>query len=369
MTEKITIQKMCALAPLTTLKVGGAARFFVEAQTEPEIICALDFAKAQNLPVFVLGGGSNLLVSDAGFDGLVLKIALRGVEFSEDKTDVFVTSAAGEDWDKFVEISVKRNLSGIECLSGIPGTVGATPVQNVGAYGQEVAETIISVRVLDRLNFEIKELNAAECGFAYRSSVFNTTAKNRFVVLTVTFRLKLNGAPALHYADLQRFFAGKPLPTLGEVRAAVLQIRKAKSMVISPGDPNHRSAGSFFKNPIVDKMQFAAVEAKARSLKLIDEFQNAPHFLADEDRVKIPAAWLIEKSGFNKGLVRGHVGISTNHTLALINRGGATAGEIAEFAGEIQAQVKKIFDIELQPEPIWLGFEDKRADVSPSLKN
>jgi UDP-N-acetylmuramate dehydrogenase len=366
MTEKLRIQENVVLAPLTTLQVGGAARFFIEARTEQEIICALDFALTQNLPVFVLGGGSNLLASDRGFDGLILKIALRGIEFHKDKTDVLVTSAAGEDWDKFVEICVGQNLAGFECLSGIPGTVGATPVQNVGAYGQEVAETIVSVRVFDRANLEMRDLTNSECGFAYRTSIFNTAAKNRFIVLNVIFKLKPNGEPAVRYADLQRFFAGKPSPALSEVRAAVLQIRRAKSMVISSDDENHRSAGSFFKNPIVDKARFARIEATARSLKLIDESQNAPHFLAGEGKIKIPAAWLIEKSGFYKGFVRGRVGISTNHTLAIINRGNATASEIAEFAGEIQAEVKKTFDVELQPEPIWLGFE---SDILPSLKN
>ncbi len=357
MTEKIAIQENVALAPLTTMQVGGAARFFVEARTEDEIISALNFAKTQNLPTFILGGGSNLLVSDAGFNGLVLKIALRGIEFRQTGTDVFVTSAAGEDWDSLVEICVEQNLAGIECLSGIPGTVGATPVQNVGAYGQEVSETIVSVRVLDRANSETKNLTNLECGFAYRTSIFNTTAKNRFIVLSVTFKLELSGEPFVHYADLQRFFAGKITRSLSEVRAAVLQIRAAKSMVILPTDENRRSAGSFFKNPIVSNEQFAEIKDTAQRLEFINTSNDVPHYPAGDGKFKIPAAWLIEKSGFSKGFGRGHVGISTNHTLALINRGNAAACEIVEFAAEIQVQVKKVFGVELQPEPIRLGFD------------
>lgn len=360
MTEQISVQEDVALAPLTTMQVGGAARFFVEAKTEQNIFAALDFAEKQGVPIFILGGGSNLLVSDAGFSGLVLKIGLRGVEITKDKNDILLTAQAGEDWDSIVSLSVNKNLAGIECLSGIPGSVGATPVQNVGAYGQEVAETISSVRVLDREKKETTNLTNAECGFAYRASIFNTIHKNKFVVLNVSFRLKPGGQPLLRYADLQRFFAEKKAenPSLREVREAVVQIRAAKSMVINDEDENRRSAGSFFKNIIVDLEKFAAIEATARRLSLIDDEQSVPHFsTAGDDKVKIPTAWLIEKSGFYKGYQYGRAGISTNHTLAVINRGGATANEIVELVGEIQTKVKKIFDVKLQPEPIWLGFE------------
>ncbi|MEP6923287.1 MAG: UDP-N-acetylmuramate dehydrogenase [Pyrinomonadaceae bacterium] len=360
MTAGIRVQENVALAPLTTLQVGGAARFFVEAKTEQDIFAALSFAEKRGVPIFVLGGGSNLLVSDAGFSGLVLKIGLRGIAFAKDKNEILLTAQAGEDWDSIVSLSVNKNLAGVECLSGIPGSVGATPVQNVGAYGQEVSETISSVRVLDCETKETANLTNAECGFAYRTSIFNSTHKNKFIVLNVTFRLKPNGQPLLRYADLQRFFAEKKVeqPSLSEVRQAVLQIRAAKSMVICDEDENRRSAGSFFKNTIVDLEKFAAIEAKARRLSLIDDKQNIPHFpTASDDRVKIPAAWLIEKSGFCKGYICGRVGISSNHTLAVINRGGATSNEVVEFVRQIQTQVKNIFDVELQPEPIWLGFE------------
>ncbi len=307
MTEDILIQEMIALAPLTTLQVGGAARFFVEAQNESQVLSAFYWARKKGLPIFFLGGGSNLLISDAGFNGLVVRIALRGVEIAPDKNKTLFTAQAGENWDETVKFCVEQNYAGIECLSGIPGTTGATPIQNVGAYGQEVAQTIHNVRVFDCETFEIYDLTNAECKFAYRTSIFNTTAKNRFIVLSVTFNLKPNGKPTLSYADLQLFFAGKVAPTLSEVRDAVLKIRAAKSMVISERDENRRSAGSFFKNPIVDATQFAGVETAARNLKLIDDDQTAPHFSAGDGKIKIPAAWLIEKSGFHKGFVHGRV--------------------------------------------------------------
>lgn len=346
------------LAQLTTLEVGGAAKFFACCETESEIIQALQFAETNVLPVFILGGGSNLLICDNGFDGLVVQIAIRGIEFKSVENCVLVTAQAGENWDELVRVCVEKNLAGIECLSGIPGTTGATPVQNVGAYGQEVAETITDVRVLDRETKEIKNLTAADCRFGYRMSIFNTTHKNRFVVLSVTFRLTPNGAPNLRYQDLQKHFAANQIElTLQAVRAAVLIVRAAKSMVISAEDENRRSAGSFFKNPIVSLEKFNEIETTARNLNLIQPEQNAPHYPAGSGKVKIPAAWLIEKSGFKKGCNRGRVGLSTNHTLAVVNRGGATANEIIEFVGEIKQKVLTTFGVELQPEPIWIGFE------------
>ena len=211
-----------ALAPLTTLKVGGAARFFVRAESENEIAEAVDFARKRDLPVFVLGGGSNVLISDNGFEGLVLKIANRGIEFLREKNNASVTAQAGEDWDEFVRFCVKENLAGVECLSGIPGSVGGTPVQNVGAYGQEVSETIISVRVFDRQTERFLDLLNGQCGFAYRTSIFNTTEKNRYIVLAVTYALKLGGAPKIVYRDLQNYF-GDTKPNLQETRNAVLK--------------------------------------------------------------------------------------------------------------------------------------------------
>lgn len=328
------------------MKIGGEARFFVRAESEAEILAALEFAREKSLEVFVLGGGSNVLIADAGFDGLVMQIGLKGIEENEG----LVTAAAGEDWDAFVAHCVGKDLAGLECLSGIPGFVGATPIQNVGAYGQEVAETITSVRVLDRETSKIKTMSNAECNFAYRSSIFNTTHKGKFIVLSVTFSLTENGAPSLRYADIKKYFDGNSkAPTLGEVRKAVIEIRARKSMVIDAADPNSRSAGSFFKNPVVGVSQFDVIAAKFDG--------DVPHFPAGENQVKIPAAWLIEQSGFQKGYIKGNAGLSANHTLALINRGSASAADILSLKQEIQDKVRATFGIDLHSEPIFIGFD------------
>ncbi|MDQ3801966.1 MAG: UDP-N-acetylmuramate dehydrogenase [Acidobacteriota bacterium] len=341
------------LAPLTTLKIGGAARFFVSAKSETEAVEAVRFARENSLEIFVLGGGSNVLISDSGFDGLVLQIALRGIStFREADKTIYVTAGAGEDWDDLVKYCVEKNLAGFECLSGIPGFVGGTPVQNVGAYGQEVSETIVAVRALDRENNRITELANAECGFAYRASIFNTTEKNRYIVLGVTYALKLDGAPKIVYRDLQKFFGDKN-PDLAETRAAVLKIRAEKSMVINAADPNSRSAGSFFKNPIVTNKKFAEIAERAKSLGI----EEVPKFPVDEETVKIPAAWLIEKSGFRKGFRKGRAGLSTRHTLALVNAEGATARDILDLKDEIQNKVEENFGVELIPEPVFVGFD------------
>jgi len=346
-----------ALAPLTTLKVGGASRFFVRAENENEIAEAVDFARKRDLPVFVLGGGSNILISDKGFGGLVLKIANRGIEIVREESNVRVTAQAGENWDEFVRFCVAENLAGVECLSGIPGSVGGTPVQNVGAYGQEVAETIVGVRVLERASGNFFDLTNADCRFAYRTSIFNTTGRDRFIVLAVSFVLQPDGEPAIRYKDLQQFFARREKPNLKETRDAVLQIRRAKSMVIAADDPNSQSAGSFFKNPVVETEKFARIAETALRLKFIENESLPPHFPAGENSVKIPAAWLIEKAGFQKGYTKNNrAGISSNHTLAIVNRGTANAADILDLAKEIQFRVWEIFSVELKPEPVFVGF-------------
>ncbi|MGI9035951.1 MAG: UDP-N-acetylmuramate dehydrogenase [Pyrinomonadaceae bacterium] len=347
------IRQNLSLAPLTTLKIGGNARFFVEAKTENEIIKAVKFAEQNNLRLFVLGGGSNVLISDAGFDGLVLQIALKGIAVQEKDKKIYVTAQAGEDWDAFCAFCAGENLQGVECLSGIPGFVGATPVQNVGGYGQEVSETIVIVRAFDRKTNHILELTNADCKFSYRASIFNTTEKNRFIVLSVTYALNSGSEPKIAYRDLQEFFDGKT-PTLQETREAVLQIRRAKSMVIEEKDPNSKSAGSFFKNPFVSPEKFVEIERQAESLGI----EKAPSFKVDEKNVKIPAAWLIEQSGFHKGFKFGNVGLSTKHTLAIVNLGHANAAEIVELKNKIQSQVKINFDIDLIPEPVFVGFTE-----------
>ena len=247
------------LAPLTTLGVGGPARYFVEARSEAEVIEAVEFARSRQLPLFVLGGGSNLVVADAGFSGLVLKIGITDLSrFTAPRGSVVFIAGAGVDWDALVARTVEANCAGLECLSGIPGTVGGTPVQNVGAYGQEVSETIREVRALDlRSCGDQRRYRIAECGFAYRSSVFNTTERDRYVILQVSFELREGAKPSVGYADLRKFFADRAgEPTLAEVRAAVREIRHRKAMLIMPGDDDARSAGSFFKNPVVPQAVF-----------------------------------------------------------------------------------------------------------------
>jgi UDP-N-acetylmuramate dehydrogenase len=342
------IQEHVALAPLTTLGIGGSARWFVEAATEAETAEAVRWARHNSLPLFVLGGGSNLLVADNGFAGLVLHVALRGIETSEDSGNVVHRVAAGEEWDSFVEKTVQANCAGVECLAGIPGTVGGTPVQNVGAYGQEVSETIECVRVLDLETLQFVEMPAADCGFAYRSSIFNSTARKRFLVTRVDYRLAVGGAPNLRYADLQRIFPAGSNPSLVEVAEAVRRIRQSKGMLIVGGDADCRSAGSFFKNPIVGAEQFAELTTRLG--------HKPPHYPVADGRVKLPAAWLIEQARFPKGFVLGRVGISSRHTLALINLGGATASDLLALREVIVTGVAEKFGIALEMEPVMLGF-------------
>ena len=356
MNSSIEIKENVRLAPLTTLQVGGNARYFVTAETDDAVIGALAFAEDKGLPVFILGGGSNVLISDEGFDGLVLYIAIKGPEFRVSSSESensergtlnskLITAGAGVNWDVFVSHCVENDLAGVECLSGIPGFVGGTPVQNVGAYGQEVAESIVSVRCYDRQQKELVTLSNADCCFSYRKSIFNSTHRERYVVLSVTFALIKGGAPKVVYKDLIEHF-GERQPSLAEVREALLSIRRSKSMVIDADDPNSRSAGSFFKNPIVSQEKLAELHA---------EIGNVPNFPFG-DAVKIPAAWLIEKSGLHKGFALGNAGISTNHTLAIVNRGGATANDILLLKNEIQRAVADKFHITLDPEPVFVGF-------------
>jgi UDP-N-acetylmuramate dehydrogenase len=347
---KARIQENVPLAPLTTFGIGGPARYFIEAPSEQIVLEAIDFAKNQNLPLFVLGSGSNILVADEGFAGLVLKIDLMGIKWHEDRDTTIVHAGAGENWDRLVELSVERDLAGIECLSGIPGSVGGTPVQNVGAYGQEVSEVLSGARAVDRDSEKIIELSHAECAFSYRSSLFNTVAKDRYIVLDVTYTLVRHGEPAIRYADIQKEFEEtKKRPTLLEVRNAVRRIRARKAMLLVPGDPDCRSAGSFFKNPIISEDQFSALES-------IVPNERVPRYAVSPGNVKIAAAWLIERAGFSKGYSLGPVGLSTKHTLALVNRGGAKAVDVLRLAREVQERVNDKFGITLVPEPVFVAL-------------
>ncbi|MCL5263468.1 MAG: UDP-N-acetylmuramate dehydrogenase [Acidobacteria bacterium] len=336
-------EEFVTLAPYTTLHIGGPARWFAEARTDEEVAEAVRFARARALPFFVLGGGSNLLVRDAGFAGLVIHMGLRGIRQDEGRFAV----AAGEAWDSFVSHAVERGYAGIECLAGIPGTVGATPVQNVGAYGQEVAETIVRVRAFDTKTDKIVDLAAAECGFAYRRSLFNSVKRGRYIVTAVTYALRAAGEPRLSYADLQRRFPAGTRPTLEEVSETVREIRQGKGMLIVEGEPDCRSAGSFFKNPVVEQAHYARIAGDAAAA--------VPSYPAGEGRVKLPAAWLVEHAGFPKGYTMGRAGISSRHTLALINRGEATADDVLALAERIKAAVREKFGVELEMEPVVLG--------------
>jgi UDP-N-acetylmuramate dehydrogenase len=348
-----------SLAPFTTLGVGGPARFLVRATREEQIPSALDFARARCCPVFILGGGSNIVVSDSGFPGLVLRIELRGIQPLGGGKGETISVAAGEEWDIFVRYCVTRNLAGIECLSGIPGTVGGAPVQNIGAYGEDVGEVILSIRALDRNARSITELSNADCKFAYRSSLFNTTHAGRYVILRIVFALRPNGRPRLQYPDLQRCFPdNKVIPGLSEVRETVLQIRESKAMVLRKNDPDSRSVGSFFRNPILNPNAAAKVENEARARGFLDASERLPLLPAPSGQVKFSAGWFIERAGFKKGYTRGNAGLSSKHALALVNRGGATAQDILDLMREIRTRVHEQFQIELQPEPIFVGFSD-----------
>jgi UDP-N-acetylmuramate dehydrogenase len=343
------------LAPLTTIKIGGPARYFVEARTIGEIQEAVAYARARDLPLFVLGGGSNLVVADAGWPGLTLKIALQGIDQRsnhDEEGKALFDAGAGESWDKFVSHAVMARCAGVECLSGIPGSVGGTPVQNVGAYGQEVSETIASVQVLDLKDNQVRELCPEACGFGYRASIFNTTERGRFIVVRVTYALTPGGAARIAYTDLKRHFEGRETrPDLAETREAVRHIRALKGMLIVPGDPDCQSAGSFFKNPVLSEEQHEELKQRAAARGLA-----VPSYPALESRKKVSAAWLVEHSGFAKGFGFGHVGISTRHALAIVNRGGATAADVLTLKDQIQHRVAEIWNVHLEPEPVMVGF-------------
>lgn len=352
MQGSLNIQENVPLASLTTLGVGGPARFFVRASAIDEVGNAVAFARSRGLPLFVLGGGSNLVISDRGWDGLVLQIGIEGIVQRESDGKVVCEVGAGMEWDDFVSRAVAQRCSGVECLSGIPGSVGGTPVQNVGAYGQEVSGTIVSVLAFDLAESAIRELAANECGFAYRSSIFNSSQPGRHVILRVTYALEPNGMPSLRYADLQKYFAGRDgTPTLTKVSDAVRTIRASKGMLIVRGDPDSRSAGSFFKNPVLTGHEYEVLLGRAMERNL-----QVPSYPALAQQHKISAAWLVENSGFCKGYSIGNVGISSKHALALVNRGGATAVEILALKDEIQAKVEHAWGVRLETEPVLVGF-------------
>jgi UDP-N-acetylmuramate dehydrogenase len=348
------------LAPFTTLGIGGPARWFAQAASEDDVANAAAWARDRSLPLFVLGGGSNLLISDAGFNGLVLRVALRGVAVAEAARHPgqrIYQAAAGEDWDGFVERAVQDNCAGVECLAGIPGTVGGTPVQNVGAYGQEVASVIERVRAFDLDESAFVEFSAAECGFAYRRSRFNSADRGRYIVTRVDYGLTPGGAPTLRYAELERALApmwaeGREV-SLADAASAVRRLRRSKGMLLVEGDPDCRSAGSFFKNPLIAEEQLRRIAET--SAKQPPRFPAGPG-AENLGKVKVPAAWLIEQAGFAKSHALGRAAVSSRHTLALVNLGGASAAEILALAGQIASAVESRFGIQLEMEPVMVGF-------------
>jgi UDP-N-acetylmuramate dehydrogenase len=340
------------IGPLSTLGVGGSARWYVEARDEETVAATIAWAERRGLSVRVLGGGSNLVVADAGVEALVLRVALRGVAWRERGPAVELTAAAGEPWDDIVRFAVEREWAGVECLSGIPGLVGATPIQNVGAYGQEVSDTVLAVRVLDRADRTVVTLPPAACGFGYRDSAFKSRTPDRYVILAVTYRLHPGGPPSVRYAELERHLTGRGLtaPRLGDVRESVLAVRRAKSMVLEPGDPNGRSCGSFFVNPVVPAEEAERIAAGAGD-------PTMPRWPEpDGRRVKLAAAWLVERAGFARGFADGPAGISTRHTLAIVAHEGARAVDVVRVARRVRDAVLARFGVRLHPEPVFWGF-------------
>jgi UDP-N-acetylmuramate dehydrogenase len=344
----VIVAENVPLATLTTLRVGGPAARMADLDREADVADAVGDAERRAEPLLVLGEGSNVVVADEGFPGLALRMRIRGVDVRREGERVVLDVGAGEPWDALVARAVDEGWRGFECMSGIPGLTGATPVQNVGAYGQEVGETIRRVRVFDRAAGAFVDMDRSACGFGYRASVFKRS--ERYVVTGVRFELEAGDASApLRYAELTAALGVEPgaqVP-LGRARETVVALRRRKGMVIDPGDPESVSAGSFFVNPVVDAARLAEVEARAG--------ERPPRFDAGDGRFKLAAAWLVERAGFPRGWGRGRVGVSRKHALALVNRGGATAAELLAAACTIQGGVRARFGVELEPEPVLVG--------------
>lgn len=338
------VQSRVALADRTTLGVGGPARWLLDAKTVDAAVAAIARADAAGVAVLILGGGSNMLIADAGFDGLVLCLPRAAPTHD----GAVWTLPAGTDWDAFVDAAVAANHAGVECLAGIPGTVGAAPIQNIGAYGQEVAEVVDAVQVWDRVDKERRWIAGEDCAFGYRTSRFKAADRGRFMVLSVRLTLRPGGPATVRYRDLVNRLG--PDPSLAATRQTVLAVRRSKSMVLNAHDPNRRSAGSFFMNPIVSADVFAQVAARVEG--------EVPSWPTDGG-FKLAAAWLIEHAGMRKGYdadgAFGPVGLSSKHTLALVNRGGATATQLRGFAAHVQDRVEAAFGVRLAPEPHFVG--------------
>lgn len=355
------------LASLTTLEVGGPARVLVCCDHADEVVEALEWCRDGDLQCLVIGGGSNILASDAGFDGMALQLTSRGIEAEVDGDRVRVWADAGVSWDFLVEKTVGEGWAGIECLSGIPGSVGAAPIQNIGAYGQELSETLEAVEVLDRATGEVRKLPAEELGLGYRMSHLKSRWRDRFVVLRVFLELDRSAPGAVRYPELARRLGvsdGEAAPMPQDVRKAVLDVRREKSMVWDEADPNHRSAGSFFVNPVLREAEALAVAERARVHGVVRELPRYAATLADGTiGVKLSAAWLIEESGFSRGHVAGDAGLSSRHCLALINRGRARSADLVSLASTLRRRVRDVFGVTLEPEPVFVGFDRSVSEL------
>ena len=342
---------------MCSLRLGGCARYLVTAEDEDSVVEALRWAEQRGVAAAIISGGTNLVVADQGFDGLVVKMAQRGVAVEKRGALARLTAMAGEPWDGLVEQTIRENWAGAECMSGIPGLAGATVVQNVGAYGQEVSNIVVSARVLERGTGTIREIGAGECGFGYRDSGFKRRP-GAAVILAVTFSLKTGGSPTLTYPELQRAL-GKSgaAPGLKEVREAVLRLRREKAMLWSEGSESGYSVGSFFTNPVVSAARADQVTSSAIKLGLAKSAEEVPRFAAAGNTAKLSAAWLIERAGFPRGYRAGRVGISSRHALALVHHGGGTSAELVAFARQVRDAVKERFGVDLTPEPAFLGFD------------
>ena len=348
MLPAVRLDRDVPLAPLTTLRLGGRAAHVAVVERESDVPEALAEAARLGVPAFVLGGGSNVVVADAGVSALVIRIASRGVDVSVKDGVATITLAAGEPWDPFVARAVGEGFSGVECLGGIPGLVGATPIQNVGAYGQEVKDTIVSVRAFDRDARTFVDLSPADCAFGYRASRLKETG--RYIVTAVTFALPVKDESApVRYAELTKALGiaeGERAP-LARVHETVVALRRTKGMVLDDGDPESRSAGSFFVNPVVDDAALARIVAASEGV-------SVPRHASGDGRWKVPAAWLIERAGFSRGFAIGHVRVSRRHTLALVNDGEGTTSELLALARVIVRGVEQKFGVVLTPEPVMV---------------
>jgi len=354
----LSIQEGVPLAPLSTLSLGGSARFFTRATEARDVADAVDWASTRRCPLFLLGGGSNLVIADDGWPGLVVHMAIRGIASDERPEAADLAVGSGEVWDELVAHAVARGWGGIECLSGIPGLVGATPIQNVGAYGQDVAETILGVDAVDLQSGEPIAFDARECGFGYRDSRFKGRDHGRYAIVNVRYRLRPAATPVVRYPELARALAqrGVESPSLADVRATVIAVRRGKSMVVDAADPFSRSVGSFFMNPVVPAALADAAERELRQRGHLTSAEEMPRYPSGPDAVKVPAAWLIEHSGLARGLRRGAVGLSPRHALAIVNHGGATAADVVAFAREIRDRVRDRTGLTLVPEPVFVGL-------------